>query len=258
LAVETDIIYRSYDDIVTDLVAALQARLPDINLGIDSVARLWVEVVAHSIEGLYIANQILHDDIFPQTANGLALQRMGEAWGRPIKGGTTATGVLRFAGVGGTTIPLGMMSAAPSTSDESLRFLTTEVAQIPNPGIPSAPTAADGGAGALTAGTYEYGVTFTTLAGETAIGATSNALVQAINRQVSLTAIPLGGVGTTGRKIYRRKNGGAFALVTTLTNNTATTYTDNIADGSLGGTPPTDSTAEQVDVDAESEDVGLD
>lgn len=256
MAVEGDLVYKDRDTIISELVASFQARLPDINLGADSIARIWIEVFATTVEGLFLANQLLHDDIFPQTADALALQRMGEYWGRPIKGGTVATGTLRFGGVGGTSLPAGMMVAAPSASDEALRFLTTGVALIPAPGIPTALTAADGGAGAIAAGTYEWAVSFQTAAGETAIGAVSNALVLSINHQANLTAIPLGGPGTTGRRIYRRLNGGAFALVTTIANNTTTTFTDNVVTGSLLGPPLVTSTAEQIDVAAQSEDTG--
>lgn len=258
MAAESAIVYKDRDTIVDELAAALQARIPDINLNEDSVARIWMEVMAQTVEGLFLANQLLHDDMFPQTASALALERMGEYWGRPRLGGSIAVGSLRFSGVGGTTIPIGTVAAAPTSEDESLRFVTTAVATIPNPGVPTAPVAADGGAGNLVAGTYEYAVTFLTLLGETAIGAVSNALVLAASHQASLTVIPLGGTGTTGRKVYRRKNGGSWMLVTTIANNTAITYTDSILDASLGGGPPTDSTAEQVDVSASAEDVGID
>src|SRR4029453_533479 len=41
--------------------------------------------------------------------------------------------------------------------------------------------------------------------------------------------------GETGRKMYRRFNGaGAFRLVTTIANNTATSYTDAISNAGLG------------------------
>ena len=52
--------------------------------------------------------------------------------------------------------------------------------------------------------------------------------------QVTLQ-VPLGPAGTTSRIIYRTIAGGTlFLLLTTLANNTTTTYTDNLADGSLG------------------------
>lgn len=116
---------------------------------------------------------------------------------------------------------------------------------------PTAPTAALAGAGAgnVDNGARRYGVTFVTADGETELGEVSAALTVAdktVNGQVSLTNIPLGGAFVTSRKIYRTVAGGStYLLLTTLANNTATTYTDNTADASLGGAqaPTTNTTA---------------
>jgi hypothetical protein len=63
-------------------------------------------------------------------------------------------------------------------------------------------------------------------------------------RRVSLTSIPTGPSGTTGRRIYRTVVGGSsLLLVTTLGDNTTTTYTDSTADGSLGAAAPSSNTA---------------
>lgn len=60
--------------------------------------------------------------------------------------------------------------------------------------------------------------------------------------QVNLSSIATGPTGTTARKLWRTEGGGAvYKFLATLSNNTATTYTDNIADGSLGETAPTES-----------------
>jgi hypothetical protein len=46
--------------------------------------------------------------------------------------------------------------------------------------------------------------------------------------------------GVTGRKLYRTTaNGAALKLLGTLANNTATDFTDTVADGALGAAPPT-------------------
>jgi len=62
---------------------------------------------------------------------------------------------------------------------------------------------------------------------------------------VPLSAIPTGpsGSGITGRKLYRRSGGAGFRLLTTLANNTATTYTDATPSASLGAAPPAATTA---------------
>ena len=91
----------------------------------------------------------------------------------------------------------------------------------------------EGGAGNLDQDTYQYAVTFD--ADAVVTGAVSNIVTcDATNQKVTLTNIPLGPTGTTDRKIYRTEGGGsAFKLLTTLGDNSTTTYADNIADGSL-------------------------
>jgi hypothetical protein len=63
-------------------------------------------------------------------------------------------------------------------------------------------------------------------------------------RQVALSTIPIGGPTTTARKIYRRFNGtGTFKLVTTIADNTTTSYVDTTANASLGAAAPSSNTA---------------
>lgn len=103
--------------------------------------------------------------------------------------------------------------------------------------------AASAAAGVLDDANYQYKITFLTQVGETTPSSASTA-VDANAKQMSLTAIPLGSANVHARKIYRTEGGGStYKLLTTLNNNTATTYTDNIADASLGAeAPSTDST----------------
>lgn len=61
---------------------------------------------------------------------------------------------------------------------------------------------------------------------------------------VPITGIPIGGSVVTARNLYRRFNGaGTFKLVTTLPNNTATSFTDTLANESLGVAAPSSNTA---------------
>ena len=106
-------------------------------------------------------------------------------------------------------------------------------------GGPGAPTVATGVAGLLT-GNYYYAVTFVTPQGETNMG-TASAVVAPSSQKVNLTAIPTDATNNaTSRNIYRTTTGGVntgpFYLVTTIADNTTTTYTDNTVDGSLGTT----------------------
>lgn len=114
---------------------------------------------------------------------------------------------------------------------------------------PSAPTAALPGtpiAGNVDNGAHRYLVTFVTADGETQAGVVSAAVTVAdktVNGKVALTGIPLGGAAVTSRKLYRTAAGGStHMLLATIANNTATTYTDNIADSALGAGAPTTNT----------------
>lgn len=256
MAVETDVIYRNRDQIVADMIQRMQSRIADIWVEEDGNFRMFTETVAETAEGVYLANQILRDNIFIPTANFVELRRHGEQFGLSPKQGVKATGTLRITGVGGTAVLAGTVFGVDVGEGDALYYLTSADGLIPNPGDPTAPTLADGGAGLLTAGTYEYLITFVTAAGETEAGAHSLPLVQAVgSRQINLTNIPIGGTGTTNRRVYRQKDGGGFKFVATISN-AGTTYTDNIADGSLGAAPPSVSTAEAVTVAAVAEDFG--
>jgi len=113
----------------------------------------------------------------------------------------------------------------------SLRF--TSVAA---PGACTATLVATG-TGNVTDGSHEYCITFVTATGETSIGTTSNSVtVDASHKQIDLTSIPVSSSSSvTARKIYRTLAGGSIHFyLATISDNTTTVYTDNIADGSLG------------------------
>jgi hypothetical protein len=59
---------------------------------------------------------------------------------------------------------------------------------------------------------------------------------------VSITSIPTAyaSFGVLYRRIYRRASAGTYLRVTELQDNTTTSYSDNLADGSLGAEAPTD------------------
>jgi len=106
----------------------------------------------------------------------------------------------------------------------------------------TAPTTAPTVAVNTTAGNlnsiYYYVVAYGTANGITNYGPVS-AAVAPVSQQVNLSAIPTSSnTLVINRKIYRTlagaTNAGPFFLVTTISDNTTTTYTDNIADGSLG------------------------
>lgn len=97
---------------------------------------------------------------------------------------------------------------------------------------PTAPAVAVGAAG-LPSGTYKYGCAFFNENGETELGDLVTGIVLTL-QQGSITAIPIGPPGTLGRYVYRNVNGGTtMYLVATVSGNTTTTATDNVADSAL-------------------------
>jgi uncharacterized phage protein gp47/JayE len=248
-------IIRTRQDILDQQYAEFQTLIPDIYLGQDGNLGILLQVLAGADESVFLAIQLLSDDMFVATASQGAMTRWGEQYAVFQKAGVSAAGTLLFQGTGGTYIPPGSMAAYdPGTGEEVLYFTTLEEGTLPNPGLPSAPTTAVGAPGVLS-GLMEYGVTFTTAEGETALGDTSTPLLFPGTAQCNLTNIPIGGPDTLTRKIYRQVDGGGFLFLAEITNNTATTYTDN-NNTLLSGSPPGVSTAERIEVAAEAEQAG--
>lgn len=116
------------------------------------------------------------------------------------------------------------------------------------PGPTSALTATADAAAGNPNGTYNYCVTFVNAAGESDFGILNeigvSEAVTVSSKKINLTSIPVGPAGTTARKIYRSLGTGSgfpwidkgffHRYLTTISDNTTTTYQDNIADGDLG------------------------
>lgn len=141
--------------------------------------------------------------------------------------------------------------AAPATEPLTVAEVVAhlrldESGSEPPPSVVTAALASPAAAGNVDNGAHRYAVTFVTADGETQAGTASAAVTvadKAVNGQVALTGIAIGGAAVTSRKIYRTIAGGAtYYLLVTIANNTATTYTDNIADASLGVEAPTTNT----------------
>lgn len=120
--------------------------------------------------------------------------------------------------------------------------------QEPAPGAIAAALVSPAAAGNVDNGAHRYLATFVTAAGETQAGDISEAVTvvdKAANGRVALTGIPIGGALVTARKLYRTIAGGStYLLLATIANNTATIYTDNIADSSLGAEAPSVNTTD--------------
>ena len=108
-------------------------------------------------------------------------------------------------------------------------------------------TATPNAAGILT-GNYYYSVTYVTADGETGIDESDYiGPVNPSNQSVDLAGIPTGPSGVIARKLYRTQDISdikkyKLQYLATLSNNTTTTYTDNIADSALGDPPPRQNT----------------
>jgi len=252
-------IYKTREDILNAMISQLVAVIPDAYVGTDGVIRIIFDIEAGQFESLYLAEQLLLEDMFVSTASYQALQRYGDQYGLPMMLGTRATGTVMFSGADGIFIPQGSLVAYDTGSGvDPVYFETTADVTTPAPGNPIAPIpTTTAGAGNLT-GAYEYVVTFLTAQGET-LPSPDSSILNVTAGQINVTAIPLGGPQTTGRKLYRQVNGtGNYRLVQTFNNNTTTSFIDNVSDASIAtaAIPPTVDTAHRIPAQATAQDVG--
>lgn len=92
-----------------------------------------------------------------------------------------------------------------------------------------APTAVDTGIAGAVVGPVYYAITYVTAGGEEVVGSISNT-VNPNNKRVDLF-LPVGYAGTLTRKVYRTSAGGSILkLLTSIGDNTTTSYTDNTLD----------------------------
>lgn len=130
---------------------------------------------------------------------------------------------------------------------------TTRLLSISGPGS-SVPTLAVGAAGDPT-GTYRYKVTFAIISSgvvltESPFSNTAGPITVASQR-IDLSSIPISGTsGVNARRLYRTTNGGTeYFLVTTINDNSTTTYTDNTSDYDLALLPTADNLGNPPGVD---------
>jgi len=253
-------IYKTREDILAAMLAQLSGVIPDVYVGADGVIRIIFDIESGQFESLYLAEQLLLEDMFVTTASYQALVRYGDQYGLPMMLGTRSAGVVMFSGDDGTFIPQGSLVAYdPGNGIDPVYFTTTVDVSIPAPGDPDAPVVTASATAGNPTGAYEYIVTFLTAQGETLPSEPSNILSVSAH-QINVTAIPLGGPGTTGRNVYRDVNGaGNFRLVRSFLENTTASFVDNATDASIAAaqTPPAVDTAHRVPVQAQAQDVGI-
>lgn len=132
------------------------------------------------------------------------------------------------------------LSESGYSNGHNLRMLCTFGS---TPGTPAA-ALAGGGAGNVDNGTHEYYVTFVGLNRTNVSSAGTVTVVdKAADGKVNVSSIATGPTGTTARKVWRTSAGTSglanAKLLTTIANNVATTFSDNLADASLGAAAPT-------------------
>lgn len=105
---------------------------------------------------------------------------------------------------------------------------------------------AGAGSGNCDNGAWRIGFTFVTADGETELGLLSAAVTvvdKTTNGKIAVTNVPIGGSLVTARNAYAIPPAGSAALyVGQIANNTASTYTVNIAASALGVQAPTTNT----------------
>lgn len=254
MAITDETFYKTRNTWLSQMLTLLQSSVQDAYMGEDGAFRILFTIEAAQLENLSLANQILLEDMFVQTASLTALQLHGQQYGVAMSQGTISRGSVRIQGDGGIYIPVGItLVYDPGTGIGVQYFISTEDGTIPNPGTPTAPTAAVGAATGMT-GDYEYAVTFLTDGGQTMIGADSN-IVSVSNQQVNLTNIPIGGPGTTKRRIYRQKDGtGDYNMVGEIADNSTTTFTDSMSDATAAtqDNPPNQDSSTAILIAAQS------
>lgn len=127
---------------------------------------------------------------------------------------------------------------APTVNLQIDANLVVRVLTPPTPA--TGPVANTAGAGPLS-GQYRYRVTFAIMDGTRVIAESGaspvSEAIELTDNAVSLTGVPVSTApGVNARRLYRTTSGAdaAYFLVTTIANNTATTYTDNTSDAGLG------------------------
>lgn len=132
-----------------------------------------------------------------------------------------------------------------TTQDQAItvqnNLVLKPVGAIVAPATGCSAAAITGGAG-LGIGAYTYTVSYLTSTydgagfGESLVSPVANVTTTTGNQHVSLTSIPTGPTGVTGRNIYRTKVGvGTQYFLATINDNTTTTYSDQATDASLSG-----------------------
>ena len=144
-----------------------------------------------------------------------------------------------YVGIG-TTSPTYKLDVNGLTATDGIRSdMGFDMNPVVKPTFVSGNLALASGGSNLGIGAYIYTVTYLTAVGETdTSGGSPTITTDASNRKVTVTVPVSSDPRVTGRRIYRTAVGGAnwaTKVLTTINDNTTTSYLDDIADGSLTG-----------------------
>ena len=123
-----------------------------------------------------------------------------------------------------------------NTTDKVQVYNGTDVYQAGYTKPGSAVTAVEGAAGVLENKVYQYKVTYYYDDGESNANDTATSITPTASKKVELSNIPVSAdARVTQRRLYRTiGDGTTFKLLTTINDNTTTTYSDNVPDSGLG------------------------
>ena len=130
-------IYRSRDDILSDMISQLIAAIPDAYTGEDGVTRIIFEIESGQYENLYLATQLLLEDMFVTTASYQALIRHGEQYGLPMSGHGFPQARFSFRAREGRTFRLVPRWPTVRQRARSSLFHNHQDGTVPNIGTPT-------------------------------------------------------------------------------------------------------------------------
>lgn len=218
---------------------------------IGSPESIEIEVKNNSIEGQIKLtsipvgpNEVTGRSIYMNEAGGTVFYKVTSGAGATIGDNHTTEFEINLAD--GT---LDGYNILPTTNTATTGTATKDLG-VDGLARPGALTSAGSGAGSgilldANPAVYSYKATFHNVHGETIGGdASTDIIITDAWDQINLTAIPIGPLGVTARSLYRTEgDGSAYKLLTVISDNSTTTYTDNKADANLGSAAPTSNTA---------------
>ena len=124
--------------------------------------------------------------------------------------------------------------------DQEVTFQNVLILKAIGAAPSAAATAALAAGTTLGIGLYVYAYTYANNDGESTISPTTSITTTSGNQKVNLSAVTVGPTGTTKRNIYRTAVGGGtnYKFVGSINDNVTTTFSDTVADGSLGAASP--------------------